>query len=41
MTLVPTFFSRTANLVIGALLVVLLIWAVYMLEPTAIERWFR
>ena len=36
-----TFFSRTANVVIGALLALVLLWAVYMVGPTAIERWFR
>jgi len=41
MAFVPTFFSRTASLVIGVLLVLVLMWAVYMLGPTAIERWFR
>lgn len=39
----PTFtlFSRTATLVIGAALLLVVLWAVYMLGPTAIERWIR
>lgn len=39
----PTFtlFSRTATLVIGAALLLVVLWAMYMLGPTAIERWFR
>lgn len=41
MTYTPTFFSRTAPLVIGALLLFAALGAVYMVGPTAIERWFR
>ena len=41
MTFVPTFFSRTATTVIGVLLLFVLVWAIYMLGPTAVERWFR
>ena len=41
MAFVPTFFSRTAMTVVGVLLLVVLIWAIYMLGPTALERWFR
>ena len=41
MVLVPTFFSRTASLVIGVLLLLVLIWVVYALGPTALDRWLR
>ena len=37
----PTFFSRTAGFLIGALLLIVVLWAVFMLGPTAIDRWFR
>ena len=36
-----TFFSRTAPFVIATLLALVVFWAVYMLGPTAIDRWFR
>lgn len=35
------FFSSTARIVVGGLLLVAVLWAVYMLGPTAVERWFR
>ena len=37
----PTLFSRSAMPVIGLLLLLVLVWAIYMLGPTAVERWFR
>jgi hypothetical protein len=36
-----TFFSRTATTAVGALLLLVIIWAAWMLGPTAIDRWFR
>ena len=36
-----TFFSRTAPFVIGALLLFVVLGAVYLVGPIAIERWFR
>lgn len=41
MSLVPTFFSRTATTVIAVLLLLVLVWVIYMLGPTALERWLR
>jgi hypothetical protein len=34
------FFSRTATPAIGLLLLAIIIWAIWMLGPTALERWF-
>ena len=41
MALVPTFFSRSATTVIGVVLLLVLVWVIYMLGPTALERWSR
>lgn len=34
------FFSGSASWVIGALLLLVILWAVYNLGGTALERWF-
>ena len=36
----PSFFSGSASYVIGGVLLLILIWAAFMIGPTAIERWF-
>lgn len=35
-----SFFSRTANVVIGAALAVAILYAVVSIGPIALERWF-
>jgi hypothetical protein len=35
-----SFFSRTANLAIGAALAVAILYALVSLGPTALDRWF-
>jgi hypothetical protein len=38
--MVSTFFSRNAGVVIGVLLLLIIIWVIYSLGPTALGRWF-
>lgn len=35
------FFSRTAGIIVGALLLVIVLWTLYMVGPVAFERWGR
>lgn len=34
------FFSRRAGVVVGALLLLVVLWAVYSVGGTALNRWF-
>ena len=38
--MVDSFFSRSANVVVGTLLFAAVVWAIVSLAPLAIVRWF-
>jgi len=38
--MIESFFSRSANAVVGAVLVGAVVWAIVSLTPVALARWF-